>query len=80
MSKLLLFGQPTCMPCKAVKGTLPTMGLEFDYIDVTEEPEMAAKYMVMSTPTMVKIENEEVLDVAVGQAKVMELAGKELSS
>lgn len=80
MSKLLLFGQPSCMPCQTVKGVLPTLGLEFDYIDVTEEPELAGKYMVMSTPTMVKLTGEDVVEVAVGQQKVMELADKELNS
>ncbi|MDT0700322.1 thioredoxin family protein [Staphylococcus chromogenes] len=78
MTKFLLFGSPTCMPCKTVKNILPTLGFEFEYVDVSENPELASEHMVMSTPTMVKLVEKEPVKTVVGQGAVMQLVDEEL--
>lgn len=79
MTKFLLFGSPTCMPCKTVKGILPTLGFEFDYIDVIENPDLASEHLIMSTPTMVKLIDGVAVKTVVGQGAVMQLVDEELN-
>lgn len=75
MTKNLLFGSPTCQPCKALKGMLDNQGYEFDYIDCAEQPDMAGRYMVMSTPTLIKVdENGEEIKRATGQGAAFAMA------
>ncbi|WP_239705087.1 thioredoxin family protein [Mammaliicoccus sp. E-M24] len=75
MTKNLLFGSPTCQPCKALKGMLGNLGYEFEYVDCAETPEMAAKYGVMSTPTLIKVdENGETIKRVTGQGAAFAMA------
>lgn len=75
MTKNLLFGSPTCQPCMALKGMLGNLGYEFEYVDCAEQPEMAGKYMVMSTPTLIKVdENGETINRATGQGAAFAMA------
>ncbi|WP_204256663.1 thioredoxin family protein [Mammaliicoccus sciuri] len=75
MTKNLLFGSPTCQPCKALKGMLGNLGYKFEYVDCAETPDIAAKYMVMSTPTLIKVdENGEAIKRAVGQGAAFAMA------
>lgn len=68
MSQFLLFGSQTCQPCKALKGMFESNGFEHEYIDCTERPDLAADYMVMSTPTLVKVDvNKNEIKRATGQ-------------
>lgn len=75
MTKNLLFGSPTCQPCKALKGMLGNLGYEFEYVDCSETPDLAAKYMVMSTPTLIKVDEKgEAIKRAVGQGSAFAMA------
>lgn len=58
MMKIELLTMPGCAHCAAakvvmekIKGEFPEMELEI--IDVTEHPELSAKYMLMSAPGVV---------------------------
>lgn len=76
MTTLLLFGSQTCVPCKAVKSQLDLNNIQYDYVDVFEQPEVAGQYGVMSTPTMFELdENGEQLSRTVG-GKIMEVIMK----
>ena len=77
MTKYVLFGSPTCMPCKTIKGILPTLGFEFDYDDVFEQPELAGEHMIMSTPTMIKFEEDEKVATVIGQGDIMAFVSSE---
>ncbi|MDK1672787.1 thioredoxin family protein [Staphylococcus saprophyticus] len=77
MTKYVLFGSPTCMPCKTIKGILPTLGFEFDYVDVFEQPELAGEHMIMSTPTMIKFEEDEKVATVIGQGDIMAFVSSE---
>lgn len=77
MTKYVLFGSPTCMPCKTIKGILPTLGFEFDYVDVFEQAELAGEHMIMSTPTMIKFEEDEKVATVIGQGDIMAFVSSE---
>lgn len=77
MTKYVLFGSPTCMPCKTIKGILPNLGFEFDYVDVFEQPELAGEHMIMSTPTMIKFEEAEKVATVIGQGDIMAFVSSE---
>lgn len=75
MAKNLLFGSPTCQPCKALKGMFEANKFEHEYVDCMEQPDLAAKYMVMSTPTLIKVdENSEEIKRATGQGAAFAMA------
>ncbi|MEJ7218391.1 thioredoxin family protein [Staphylococcus gallinarum] len=71
MTQYLLFGSPTCMPCKTIKGILPSLEFEFEYVDVFEHPELAGEHLIMSTPTMIKFEDDVKVATAIGQGDIM---------
>ncbi|WP_099301764.1 glutaredoxin family protein [Bacillus sp. Marseille-P3800] len=50
MKTITVLSQPGCNPCSMVKQYLNESNIEFTSIDVTETPEVAAKYGVMSVP------------------------------
>jgi len=37
--KVVLYGQPGCGPCVAVKASLERAGIAYEYVDVTTSPE-----------------------------------------
>lgn len=40
--KVVLYGQPSCGPCMAVKASLDRAGFDYEYVDVTASPEALA--------------------------------------
>ncbi|EKI4464096.1 thioredoxin family protein [Staphylococcus delphini] len=65
-TKFILFGSPTCNPCKAVKNHLESINFKYEYVDVTERPDLAGEYGVMSTPTMVHLIDDIIVNKEVG--------------
>lgn len=62
---LLDFYSPTCMPCKAMNPTLDEIEKEYKYvtvakINVSEDPDAAMKYGVMSVPTVIFLKDSKV--------------------
>ncbi len=61
-----------CMPCKMLSGILDKVAIELANkakvvkLDVDENKELAAKFGVMTVPTMFVFKNGEQLDKAVG--------------
>lgn len=69
--QIVLFSMPTCGPCKMMKPGLDFVQRDFENIgvyeiDATEEPELAAKLNVMSTPTTIYLMDGKEVDRAVG--------------
>jgi thioredoxin 1 len=64
MVKVIKFENPTCVPCKAVEAILTglkeKMGFNLVHVDTytDEGAELAQRYRVMSTPTVI-IENDK---------------------
>ncbi|MED2945463.1 glutaredoxin family protein [Bacillus swezeyi] len=54
--KLIKLEQPSCNPCQLVSNYLNKKGIEFETIDVTERPEVAAEYGVMGVPVTILLD------------------------
>ncbi|MEM9825435.1 MAG: trypsin-like peptidase domain-containing protein [Planctomycetota bacterium] len=67
---LLAFHSPQSGPCRAIQPTLTRMaaeGLPIRQIDVTREPEMASRYSIRQTPTLVVMRGTREVSRLVGQ-------------
>jgi thioredoxin 1 len=56
--KLLKLYQPDCPPCIAVENFLQDQGVEYQSVNVQEEPEAAMEFGVMSTPVIILFDDE----------------------
>jgi thioredoxin 1 len=56
--KLLKLYQPNCRPCVFVENFLQDRGVEYQSINVQEEPEAAVEFGIMSTPVVVLCDDE----------------------
>lgn len=66
MSKRLLkFKKPGCSPCVMVNNYLNDKGIETEELDVFESPE-AAQFGISSVPTLILVEDGEIIDRVVG--------------
>lgn len=72
MTKLLLFGSPTCAPCFALKNKLDHEGINYEYINVYDNPELASMHDVWSTPTAIFTEEDSKEKVS-GKANIEEV-------
>lgn len=77
-SALLVFTSPTCAPCKLQQMPIVNRVLvdwcdkiDFDMIDVTERPEVAAQYGVWSLPTTIVLNARREV-IAINQGVVFE--------
>ncbi|MDF4194897.1 MULTISPECIES: thioredoxin family protein [Bacillus] len=48
--RLIKLEQPNCNPCKMVSNYLNKAGVEYETVDVTQKPEVAAQFGVMGVP------------------------------
>ncbi|MGD6876984.1 thioredoxin family protein [Bacillus infantis] len=56
--ELIVLSQEGCNPCIAVKNLLASEEVDHQLIDVHENPEVAAKYGVMSTPVILLVDEK----------------------
>lgn len=68
---LVDFWASWCMPCRMLGPVIDEISAEADgfkvgKINVDEQPELAAKYNVMSIPTVMVFKNGEVVSTSVG--------------
>ena len=53
MVSVQILTTPSCSSCAAVEKMLDKMGVEYEVIDITKNPEMLQKYPIMTAPGVV---------------------------
>ncbi|MGE0910425.1 thioredoxin family protein [Bacillus atrophaeus] len=56
--RLIKLEQPNCNPCKMVSNYLEQANIQFETVDVTQEPEVAARFGVMGVPVTILINGQ----------------------
>ncbi|MES5057052.1 thioredoxin family protein [Bacillus velezensis] len=56
--RLIKLEQPNCNSCKMVSNYLNNAGVEYETVDVTQKPEVAAQYGVMGVPVTVLLSDQ----------------------
>lgn len=64
--RLIKLEQPNCNPCKMVSNYLNNAGVEYETVDVTQRPEVAAQYEVMGVPVTILLNEQEEVKRSVG--------------
>ena len=75
---LLFFTMDDCVNCANQEVFMKNEGIEYDTVDLSETPEKAIEYGIMSTPVTILLDGEEEVDRAYGfdRDKVEEFANK----
>ena len=66
MKKLMYLGAEWCGPCKVIKPQLKQSGLDITFVDVDQQPDIAAKYSIRSIPTILALEGDKMVAKLVG--------------
>lgn len=66
MKTLMYLGAEWCGPCKMIKPQLKQSGLDITYVDVDQQPDIAAKYSIRSIPTILALEGDKMVAKLVG--------------
>lgn len=63
MRKVIKFGAEWCSSCKILSKTLEDIKTDvtFEEINIDEKPEITRQYDVRGVPTMIMIENDEIV-------------------
>lgn len=64
--KLLVLTQNNCRYCGSVKGYLDSEQVEYETINMSDHPEYLEKYDVMGAPTILLLDDEEVIAKVTG--------------
>jgi thioredoxin 1 len=56
--KIVKLYQPSCSPCQMVTQFLESRSIEHEAINVLENPNVAMKYNIMSTPVTILLDDE----------------------
>ncbi|MCY8985840.1 MULTISPECIES: thioredoxin family protein [Bacillus] len=56
--RLIKLEQPNCNPCKMVSYYLEQADIQFETVEVTQEPEVASKFGVMGVPVTILLSDQ----------------------
>lgn len=74
-NKTVLLTTQSCTKCPTVKNMIESKGLDIDYVDIEETPDLAIENSVMSVPTIITYEDGKAV-THVGQGACMELVSQ----
>lgn len=74
-NKTVLLTTQSCTKCPMVKTMIESKGLDIDYVDIEETPDLAIENSVMSVPTIITYEDGKAV-THVGQGACMELVSQ----
>lgn len=66
--KVVVYGADWCGPCRMVKGTLSRANVEFESINIEEEPNKAADAGIRGLPTIVVFDGDTEVKRLVGNS------------
>ena len=69
----LKFYSDSCGPCKVLTKNLKEAGIDVENINVQEDSYLIDKYEIKNIPTLIKIENDTILDRFTGIMTVDQL-------
>lgn len=64
--RLLVLTQNNCKYCETMKSFLNDQGVVYDIVNMSEQPEYQEKYDVMGAPTVLLLDEEEVIAKTTG--------------
>lgn len=67
--KYKIFGAPWCGNCNQTKTQLDALGVDYEYINIDEQHELAVENNIRSLPTLISESGQR----AIGLLKIMEL-------
>ncbi len=67
--KYTIFGAVWCGNCNATKQQLDAIGVEYNYVDIDQQHQLAVEHNIRSLPTLISEDGQR----AVGLLKIMEL-------
>ena len=79
MYRLLKLYQPSCRPCQMVSQFLESQNVEHEAINVLENPDVAVKYGIMSTPVTILLDdkgNEVKRSIGYNPSELQEMISK----
>lgn len=71
-----IFGASWCGPCRMLKAQLDGKKIQYIYIDVDENQEIARELQIRGVPCALEFENGEIVGRAVGASNVLLLYGE----
>jgi thioredoxin 1 len=66
LKEILKFSRVGCTPCKIMTNFLHDKGVDYKELDVEEDVQLAAQFGISSVPTLLLVDNGEVIDRVVG--------------
>jgi thioredoxin 1 len=58
LPKLIKLYQPSCVPCQMVSNFLDSQNVKYESINVLDNPDIASKYEIMSTPVTILLDDD----------------------
>lgn len=79
--KVMKFFGNWCPPCVVLAPTIDKLkeeltDVEFEFVDIDEQPELATKMGVRAVPTLIFLKDGEVKDISVGVLRESEIRKK----
>jgi len=66
MARIIKFEKNDCAPCAQVSTYLDSKGITYETVNPFDEPELAVRFKVRTVPTVIVLENDEIMHRVIG--------------